>query len=77
MKLPPRGRDDINSSLRLPSILSLPYPQLLVQFHELASAVFFNNSFETKLSTRRKLALLTFKIDGLNLYQIKALYFAL
>ena len=52
--LSPRGRDDFNSYLRPPSILSLPYPQLLVRSYELALAVFFNNSFETKLSTRRK-----------------------
>ena len=63
MKLPPRGRDVINSSLWPLSILSLPYPQLLVEYHELAFAVFFNDSFETKLSTRRKLTLLILKID--------------
>ena len=69
--LPPRSRNKINSYLWPTSIFNLPYLQLLVRSYELVLAVFFNNSFETKLLTRRKLALLTFKIDGLNLHQIK------
>ena len=73
MKSPPRGRDDINSYLRANSTISLLYSQLLVQSYELASAVFSNICFETKLPTRRKLAPLMFKIDGLNLHQIEPL----
>ena len=68
-KSPTRGRDDYNSSLRPPSILSTPYPQVLVQSYEFAWAVFFNNKFKSKMLTRRNYALLMFKIDGDNHYQ--------
>ena len=54
-----------------PPFYVYPHTQLLVRSYELASAVFFNNRFDTKLSTRHKLAPLTFKIGGLNLHQIK------
>ena len=37
---PMRDRDDINSYLRPSSILGLPYPQVLTQSYEFASAAF-------------------------------------
>ena len=68
---PTRGRDNFNSSLQPPSILSIPYPQVLVQSYEFAWAVFFNNKFESKKFTQRNYALLMSKIDGDNHYHIK------
>ena len=67
--LPTRGRDDFNSSLLPPFILSKPYPQEFVQSYEFARAVFFNNKFESKVLRRCNHALLMFKIDGDNNYQ--------
>ena len=69
--LPTRGRDDFNSYLHLPFILSLPNLQVLVRSYELASAVFLDNNFESKLQMKRKYALLLIKIDGLNHCQIE------
>ena len=67
----PGGKDNFDSSLPPPSILSLPYPHVLVRSHELVWAVFSSNSFENELGMNLKYALLMFKIDGLNHYQIK------
>ena len=69
--LPTRGRGNFNSSLRPPSILSIPYLQVLVQSYEFAWAVFFNNKFKSKVFRQRNYALLMYKIDGDNHYQIK------
>ena len=68
---PTRGRYDFESFLKLPSILSIPYPQVLVQSYEFAWAVFFNNKFKSEILTRRKEALLIIKIYGDNHYQIE------
>ena len=51
---PTRGRDNFKYSLQLPSILSIPYLQVLVQSYEFVWAIFFNHKFERKMFTRRK-----------------------